>query len=109
MQHTAFRCLDCKVISVFPTRVSDSRRCLECGGFITGFGRAEIYGKRISDNFYHSRVWKKIAKVQPQRISEMNIDVEVNTKQLDKALKKAKKLAKVIADINMEINNLGNE
>ena len=88
MQHTAFRCLGCKVISVFPTQVSDGRRCLECGGYIIPFGHA---------------------KVQPRIVSEMTIDVEVNTKQLDKALKKAEKLAKVIADINMEINNLGGE
>ena len=88
MEHTAFRCLECKVISVFPTQKSDGRRCLECGGHILPFGQA---------------------KVQPQRISGMTIDVEVNTKQLDKALKKAKKLAKAIADLNMEINNLGSE
>jgi len=86
MEHTAFRCLDCKVISVFPKLLSDCNECLECGGYIIAFGQAKIYGKRIS---------------------EMNIDVEVNTKQLDKALKKAEKLSKAVADLNMEINNIG--
>jgi len=88
MEHTAFRCLECEIISVFPTQISDGRRCLECGGYITDFGHAKVYGKRAS---------------------KMTIDVEVNTKQLDKALKKAEKLAKVIADINMEINTIGGE
>jgi len=88
MEHIAFRCLECKVISVFPTQKSDGRRCLECGGHIIPFGHAKVHGKTIS---------------------EMNIDVKVNTKQLDKASKKAKKLAKAIADLNMEINNLGSE
>jgi len=88
MEHTAFRCVECKVISVFPTLVSDGRRCLECGGYITPFGHAKVHGKRVS---------------------KMTIDVEVNTKQLDKALKKADKLAKAVADLNMEINILGNE
>ena len=88
MEHTAFRCLECKVISVFPTLLSDCRKCLDCGGFIVPLGNAKVHGKRIS---------------------KMTIDVEVNTKQLDKTLKKAKKLAKAIADLNMEINNLGNE
>ena len=88
MEHTAFRCLECKVISVFSSLISDGWRCLECDGYITPLGKAEIYGKRIS---------------------EMNIDVKVNTKQLDKALKKAEKLAKAVADLNMEINNLGSE
>jgi len=88
MEHTAFRCLECKIISVFPTRVSDGRRCLECGGYIIPFGHA---------------------KVHPQRVSEMAIDVEVNTKQLDKALKKADKLSKAVADLNMEIKILGSK
>ena len=57
MEHTAFRCLDCKVISVFPTLLSDCRKCLDCGEFITPLGKAKIYGKRIF---------------------EMNIDVKVN-------------------------------
>ena len=86
MEYKAFRCLDCKVISVFPASVNDGRRCLDCGQFITLLGKAEIYGKRIS---------------------EMTIDVKVNTKQLDKALKKAKKLSKAVADLNMEINFIG--
>jgi len=88
MEYTAFRCLECKVISIFPASVNDGRRCLDCGQFITPLGKAKVQGKRIS---------------------EMNIDVKVNTKQLDKASKKAKKLAKAVADLNMEINNLGNE
>ena len=109
MEHTAFRCLECEIISVFPIHISDGRRCLECGGYITDFGRAKVHGKRISDKFYHSKEWKKIAKVQPRTISEMTIDVEVNTKQLDKALKKAEKLSKSIADLNIEINILGSK
>ena len=88
MEYKAFRCLDCKVISVFPALVNDGRRCLDCGGFITPLGNAIVHGKRTAG---------------------MTVDVEVNTKQLDKALKKAKKLAKVIADINMEINTIGGE
>ena len=88
MKYKAFRCLDCKVISVFPASVNDGRRCLDCGGFITPLGNAKVHGKTIS---------------------EMTIDVEVNTKQLDKALKKAEKLAKAVADLNMEINFIGSE
>ena len=86
MEHTAFRCLDCKVISIFPASVNDGRRCLDCGGFITPLGNAKVYGKKVS---------------------KMTIDVEVNTKKLDKALKKAEKLSKAVADLNMEINNIG--
>jgi len=88
MEHTAFRCLECKVISVFPTLVSDGRRCLECGGYITPLGNAKVHGKRIS---------------------KMTIDVEVNTKQLDKAVKKAEKLAMIVADLSIEINKLGSK
>ena len=88
MEYKAFRCLDCKVISVFPTSVNDGRRCLECDGIVFVIGDAKIYGKRISG---------------------MTIDVKVNTKQLDKALKKAEKLSKVVADLNMEINFIGSE
>jgi len=88
MEYKAFRCLDCKVINVFPASVNDGRRCLDCGGFITPLGNAKAHGKTISG---------------------MTIDVEVNTKQLDKALKKAEKLAKVVADLNMEINFIGGE
>ena len=88
MKYIAFRCLECKIISVFPSLISDGRKCLECDGHILPFGQA---------------------KVQPQRISEMNIDVKVNTKQLDKTLKKADKLAKAVADLNMEINFIGSE
>ena len=57
MEHTAFRCLDCKVISVFPASVNDGHGCIECGEFITPLGKAGIYGKKIF---------------------EMNIDVKVN-------------------------------
>jgi len=88
MEYKAFRCLDCKVISIFPASVNDGGRCLDCGGFITTLGKAEIYGKGIS---------------------EMNIDVKVNTKQLDKALKKADKLAKAVVNLNMEIKILGSK
>jgi len=88
MEYKAFRCLDCKVISIFPASVNDGRRCLDCGGFITPLGNAKVHGKTISG---------------------MTIDVKVNTKQLDKALKKAEKLAKVVADLNMEINFIGGE
>jgi len=88
MEYKAFRCLDCKVISIFPASVNDGRRCLDCGGFFTPLGNAKVHGKKISG---------------------MTIDVKVNTKQLDKALKKAEKLAKVVADLNMEINFIGGE
>ena len=88
MEYKAFRCLDCKVISVFSASVSDGMSCLDCGGFITPLVNAKVHGEKIS---------------------KMTINVEVNTKQLDKALKKAEKLAKAVADLNMEINNLGSE
>ena len=88
MEHTAFRCLECKVISVFPSNNCDGHGCIDCGGHITPFGHAKVYGKRVS---------------------KMTIDVEVNTKQLDKAVKKAEKLAMIVADLNMEINNLGSK
>ena len=88
MEYIAFKCLECGLVSIFPSNKCDGHGCIDCGGFITPLAKAKIYGKRIS---------------------EMNIDVKVNTKQLDKASKKAKKLAKAVADLNMEINNLGNE
>jgi len=88
MEYKAFRCLDCKVISVFPASVNDGRRCLDCGGFITTLGNAKVHGKTLSG---------------------ITIDVKVNTKRLDKALKKAKKLSKAIADLNMEIKILGSK
>ena len=88
MKYIALKCEECGLVNIFPSNNCDGHGCIHCGGFITPLGKAEIYGKRIS---------------------KMTIDVEVNTKQLDKTLKKSKKLAKAVADLNMEINNLGNE
>ena len=88
MEHTAFRCLECKIISVFPSNNCDGHGCIECGGYIIAFGQAKVHGKKVS---------------------KMTIDMEVNTKQLDKALKKAEKLAKAVVDLNIEINRLGSE
>ena len=88
MEYIALKCEECGLVSIFPRNYFDGYGCIECDGIVFVIGDAKIYGKRVS---------------------EMNIDVKVNTKQLDKALKKAEKLAKVVADLNMEINNLGNE
>ena len=88
MKYIALKCEECGLVSVFPTSVSDGISCLECGGYITDFGHAKVQGKRMS---------------------EMTIDVEVNTKQLDKALKKAEKLAMIVADLSIEINKLGSK
>ena len=88
MEHIALKCEECGLVNIFPSNNCDGHNCIECTGRVYVIGDAEIYGKRVS---------------------EMTIDVKVNTKQLDKALKKAEKLAKAVADLNMEINNLGSE
>jgi len=88
MEYIALKCEECGLVNIFPSNNCDGHGCIHCGQFITPLGKAEIYRKRIS---------------------EMNIDVKVNTKQLDKASKKAKKLAKAVVDLNMEIKNLGSE
>lgn len=74
-KYIAFRCLECGVISVYPSRTADGRRCIDCNGFITPIGEARVNKKRSQS---------------------ISIGVDVDTTQLDIAIEKAERLSKLI-------------
>jgi hypothetical protein len=77
-KYIAFRCLECGVLSVYPSRTADGRCCIECNGYITPVGEARVYKKRSQS---------------------INIGVDVDTTQLDIAIQKAERLSKLMGGI----------
>lgn len=77
-KYIAFKCLECGVISVYPSIAADGRQCIDCKGVIAPIGNA---------------------RVDERRSQSISIGVDVDTTQLDIAIEKAERLSELMRGI----------
>jgi len=79
-EYIAFKCLECGMISLFPSSHPDGNSCIKCRGYLAPIGKAMV------DNRYNSK--------------GIDLNLNIDTSQLDEALEKAKELKKITNKIN---------